>query len=51
MIPRLKGAISHGPDTKLPEEDGEDAMTSWGTKPSPKAKPFREDLGDTLAPG
>ena len=47
MILRLKGAIFHGHATKLPGEDDEDAATGWGTKPSPKAKPFEEGLGDT----
>ena len=47
MIPRLKGIIDHSHDTKLLEEDGEDAEADWGTRPSPKAKPFREDPRDT----
>ena len=51
MIPRLKGAITEGHNTKLPREDGEDAATGWGTRPSPKAKPFREDPEDTLICG
>ena len=48
MIPRLKGVIAHGHDTKLPGEDGEDAAIDWGTRPSPKAKLFEEDLRDIL---
>ena len=43
MIPRLKGAIAHSHDTKLPGEDSEEATTDWGTKPSRKVKPFGED--------
>ena len=46
MIPRLKGVIAHDHDTKLPGENGEAAATSWGTRPSPKVKPFEKDLGD-----
>ena len=38
-------------DTKLPGEDGEDEAVGWGTMPSPKAKPFEEDPGDTLTRG
>ena len=51
MIPRLKSVIAHGHDTKPPEEDGEDTVTSWGTKPSPKAKRFEENLADTPTRG
>ena len=51
MIPRLKGAIAHDHDIKLPGKDGEDAATSWGTRPSPKVKPFEEGPGDTLTCG
>ena len=47
MIPRLKSAIAHNYDTKLPGEDDEEVATGWGTRPSPKAKPFGEDPGDT----
>ena len=48
MIPRLKGDIIHDHDTKLPQEDGEDMAIGWGTRPNPKAKPFRDDPGETL---
>ena len=48
MIARLKGVITNSHDTKLPREDGEDVAIGWGTRPSPKVKPFREDLRDTL---
>ena len=51
MILRLKDAIAHGHNTKLPREDGEDAAIGWGTKPSPKAKPFKENPRDTLTRG
>ena len=51
MIPRLRGAITHGPDTKLLGEDGEDAATDWGARPCPEAKPFGKDPGDTLTHG
>ena len=47
MIPRLKGIIAHSQDTKLLGEDGEDTAIDWGTRPSPKAKPFGKDLSDT----
>ena len=47
MISRLKRTIAQGHDTKLPGEDGEDAATGWGTRLSPKAKPFIEDPKDT----
>ena len=47
MILRFKGSIAHGHDTKLLGEDGEDVTTGWGTKPSPKVKPFEEDHTDT----
>ena len=46
MIPRLKGVIAHGHNTKLPREDGEGAAAGWGTRPNPKAKPFVEDPRD-----
>ena len=51
MIPRLKGAIAHNHDTKLLGEDDEDSSIGWGTRPSPKAKPFGEDPRDTLTRG
>ena len=51
MIPRPRGAIAHGLDTKLPGEDGEDAATNWGPRPSPEAKHFRKDPEDTLTHG
>ena len=51
MIPILKGVIAHSHDTKLPGEDGEDMATGWGTRPSPKVKPFENDLRDTLTRG
>ena len=47
MIPRLKGIIIHGHDTKLLGEDGEDTTTGWGTRPNPKAISFEEEPGDT----
>ena len=47
----MKGAIAHSHDTTLPREDGEDVATSWGTRPSRKAKPIGEDPRDTLARG
>ena len=47
MILRLKSVIAHDHDTKLPEEDGEGSTAGWGTRPSPKVKPFEEDPGDT----
>ena len=51
MIPRLKGVITHDHDTKLLREDGEDVVTGWGTKHSPKAKLFEDDPEDTLTRG
>ena len=51
MIPRLKDVIAHDHDTKLLGEDGGDAAIGWGTRPSPKEKPFGEDPGDTLTCG
>ena len=50
MIPRLKGVIAYGHDTKLPGEDGEGATTDWGTIPNPKAK-LLEDPRDALTHG
>ena len=47
MILRLKGAITQDHNIKLPGEDGEEDTTGWGTRPSPKVKPFEEDPGDT----
>ena len=46
MIPRLKGVIVHGHDTRLPGEDGEDMAIGWETRPSPKTKSFEEDPRD-----
>ena len=46
MIPRLKGAITHGHDIKLSGEDSEDAATCWRIRPSAKAKSFKEDPRD-----
>ena len=46
MILILKDVIAHDHDTKLLGGDGEDAAAGWGSRPSPKAKPFEEDLGD-----
>ena len=43
MIPRSIDAIAHSHNTKLLRKDGEDAATDWGTRPSPKAKFFREN--------
>ena len=51
MIPRLKGIIAHGHDTKLPGEDGEGMTASWGTRPSSMVKPFEEDSEDTSTHG
>ena len=51
MIPRLRDAVTHSPDTKLPGENGEDVATDWGTKPSPEVKPFRKDPGGTPTRG
>ena len=51
MIPRLKGVITHDHDTKLQGKDGEGATTCWGTRPSPKEKPFEEDPKDTPTRG
>ena len=48
MISRLKGVIVHDHYTKVPRENGEGTTRGWGTRPSPKAKPFEEDFGDTL---
>ena len=46
MIPRLKGIIACGHNTKPPGEDGEGVAAGWGIKPSTNAKPFEEDPGD-----
>ena len=51
MIPILKGAIAYNNDNKILGEDGEDAATDWGTKPSPKAKPLGDDPEDTPTHG
>ena len=51
MIPRLKGVIAYGHDTKLPREYGEDVTIGWGTRPSPKVKPFEEDPKDISTRG
>ena len=51
MIQRLKGVIAHSHNTKLPGEDGEGVAAGWGTRPSPKAKPFEENPKDTLTCG
>ena len=51
MMLRLKCVIAHSQNTKLPGEDGEDTTTGWGTKPSPKVKPFREKPRDTPTRG
>ena len=51
MIPRLKGVIAHGHDTKPQREDGDGAIVGSGTRPSPKAKPFKEDSRDTPTHG
>ena len=51
MILRLNGVVTHDHHTKLPGGDGEDAATGWGTRPSPKAKPFGEDPRDTPTRG
>ena len=51
MIPRLKGVIAHSHDTKLLGEDGEGSTAGWGTRPSPKVKLFKKDLGDTPTRG
>ena len=51
MILRLKGVIAHDHDTKLPGEYGEGATAGWGTRPSPKVKPFEEDSEDILTCG
>ena len=40
MNPRSKDVITRSPDTMFPREEGEDAATDWGTRPSPKVKPF-----------
>ena len=48
MIPRLRDAIVHNPDTKLPGEDGKDMAIDWGTKPNPVAKAFIKDPKGTL---
>ena len=47
MILRLKGVITHVHDIKLSGEDREGVLVGWGTRPSPKVKPFEEDPGDT----
>ena len=46
MILRLKGVITHGHDTKLLRKDSEGAATGWGTRPSLKVRPFKENFGD-----
>ena len=51
MIPRLKGVIAHSYDTKLLGENGEDTTLGWGTRPSPKTKPFKEDPRDASTCG
>ena len=51
MILRLKGVITHDHDTKLSRKDDEDATKGWGTRPSPKAKPFGKDPKDTPTRG
>ena len=48
MTLRLKGCIAHSHDTKLLGEDGEDTTIDLGTRPSPRVKPFGEDLRDIL---